>query len=359
MNANTRTFAVTLASVAALSQPSHPAHADTSTQSGCSHLRYSAVPFAARDGTALFADDLNDEGEIVCHIFDDNTATNEVILWKDGRYVRLGDRILAGALDTTATAVNNRTQIVGQFAGPDFNTEDYLLDRRGVTYLVGPFTSPQEINDHGVIAGTASSDGIDHGAVWSNGETVLLPMAPGAVSAIAADINNNGTVVGRAETSARLEALVWFAPYTSAPTVIPLPPNAERSQGARGVNNREQVIFAADDFDAVVTRSYLWSADRPLQELQPLAGLAHSVAVDINTDGLIVGSSASADQEAPSTATVWRGAEVCALEELVKTPPGLEGQWVAGFRVNERGEILAFRSGSSVGAGWFVLRTRK
>lgn len=358
MNANTRTFAVTLVSVAALSPPSHQAHADTSTESGCSHLRYSVVPLAARDGTLLFADDLNDKGAVVGHIFNDNTATNEVILWKDGRYVRLGDRILTGALETTAIAVNNRTQIVGKVTGPDFNTEDYLLARRDVTYLVGPFTSPQEINDHGVIAGTTSSDGLDHGAVWRNGETVLLPMAPGDVSASTADINNNGTVVGRGVTAeSGLEALVWFAPYTSAPTIIPLPPNADRSQGALGVNNREQVIFVADDVDALVTRSYLWSADGPLQELQPLAGLAHSVALDINTDGLIVGY--SAEQEGPAPATVWRGGEVCALEDLVKTPPGLEGQWAEGFRVNERGEILALRSGSSVGAGWFVLRPRR
>ena len=56
---------------------------------------------------------------------------------------------------------------------------------------------------------------------------------------------------------------------------------------------------------------------------------------------------------------VWRGGQVCALEDLVKTPPRLAGRWADGFRVNERGEILAFRSGSSVGAGHFVLRPRK
>jgi uncharacterized membrane protein len=359
MDANTRTFAATLVSVAALSLPSHPAYADTSIRSGCMHLRYSAVPIAARDGTALFADDLNDKGQVVGHIFDDSTATTEAILWRDGRYVRLGDRIRAGALETTAIAVNNRTQIVGTFTDPDFNSGDYLLDRRGVTYLVAPFASPQEVNDHGVIAGTASSDGVDHGAVWRNGETVLLPMAPGDVGASTADINNNGTVVGRGVSSGSgLEALVWFAPYTSAPTVLPLPPNADRSQGALGVNNRDQVIFVADDLDTFVTRSYLWSVDRPLQELQPLPGAVNTIALDINSDGLIVGFSAGSG-ESPTVATVWRGGEVCALEDLVKTPPGLAGRWADGFRVNELGEILAFRAGSSVGGGYFVLRPRR
>jgi uncharacterized membrane protein len=322
-------------------------------------LRYSAVPIVARDGTLLFADDLNDDGAVVGHIFDAETSTNQVILWKDGRYVRLGDRILAGALETNATAINDRAQIVGTFTAPDFSTEDYLLDRRAVTYLVGPFTNPQEINDWSVIAGTANSDGSEQGALWRNGETLVLPLPPGHVSTSTADINNNGTVVGRGVTSeAVLDPLVWFAPYTSAPTVIPLPPNFDRSQGAVGVNNRDQVIFVADDVDALITRSYLWSADRPLQELQPLPGSVHSLAFDINSDGLVVGNSPGLP-EAPAPATVWRGGEACLLDDLVKTPRGLEGNWAVAFRVNERGEILAFRSGSSVGAGDFLLRPLK
>ena len=77
-----------------------------------------------------------------------------------------------------------------------------------------------------------------------------------------------------------------------------------------------------------------------------------SSASDINSAGLIVGQSISSTLLAP--ATLWRGGQVCKLQDLVRTP-ALTGQWIAAARVNERGEILAFLESSPVGAGWFVL----
>jgi hypothetical protein len=145
-----------------------------------------------------------------------------------------------------------------------------------------------------------------------------------------------------------LEALVWFAPYTSAPTVIPLPP-ADRSQGALGVNNREQVIFVADDFEALVTRSYLWSADRPLQELEPLAGLTHSTALDINTDGLIVGYSAPRGRRRHSRNSMARRRSPCARRprenaigrrRVVRTSEAQDGGFIGWRSLSESSSAL-------------------
>lgn len=349
-------LAAALLSVAVLSHPTSPVRADelvTAQRSGCSHLRYFAVPIAARDGAQLFANDLNNKGEVVGNFSREGTV--EAFLWKDGRYVALGDRILAGALQTTASAINDRTQVIGDLVAPDFSQPAYLLDRRGVTYLIDLFSVPQEINDRGEIASMAISDGLLHGAVWRNGETVLLPMAPGHVSVNTKDINNKGTVVGSGGgTEGNAEALVWFAPYTTAPTVIPLPPDAVSSPGVDGVNNRDQVIFSVG-LASGFTRGYVWSADRPLRVLEPLPGFVHSVASDINTAGLIVGLSVAESGES-TTATVWRGGQTCELGDLVRRPG--QGRWINASRVNERGEILAFLSPSPVGAGWFVLRPR-
>jgi uncharacterized membrane protein len=350
--ANPHSPAVMLLCVAAISSLGHRVQADTPTsakRSGCSHLRYSAVPIAARDGTPLFASDLNNKGEVVGVIGD---GSNDVFLWKEGAYVRLIDRIFPGALQITVAAINDRTQIVGEFTTPDFNIEEYLLSKGGVNYLVGNFEFPQEINDHGEITGMAFGDGLVQGAVWRNGETVLLPMAPGHTGVNTVDINNKGTVVGfGGANGGNAEALVWFAPYTSAPTVIPLPANTISSASVVGVNNRDEVIFrVALDPDPSepggdFVRSYVWSAGRPLQALEPLPGYVHSSAFDINSADLIVGHSTSASGEF-NVATLWRGEQICALQDLVTTP-GLEGQLTSASRINERGEILA---------GGFVLR---
>lgn len=362
--ANTYSLAIVLLCVAAVSHPGHQLRADTRTsaqRSGCSHLRYSAVPIAARDGARLFPSDFNNEGEVVGGIADDSNSLVEAFLWKEGKYVRLGDRIFAGALVTSAAALNDRTQVVGGFLTPDFNGGDYLLDKRGVTYLVG--FSPAEINDHGDIAGSSVSAGLIHGAVWRNGEILILPMAPGHVFASAVDINSTGTVVGvGAAPEVNSEALVWFAPYATAPTVIRLPVNATSSPRVAGVNNRDQVVFvvAVDPDPGTigddVARGYVWSAGRPLQVLEPLPGYAHSSASDINSAGLIVGESTSASGGS-TAATLWRNGQTCALQDLVTTPQ-FEGPWIFAQRVNERGEILAFLDQSPIGAGWFLLSPR-
>lgn len=62
---------------------------------------------AAGDGAQLFAGDFNNNGEVVGGIGDD---TNDAFLWKEGRYVRLSDRIFAGALFKSAVAINDRSQ---------------------------------------------------------------------------------------------------------------------------------------------------------------------------------------------------------------------------------------------------------
>jgi probable HAF family extracellular repeat protein len=358
----TDSLAITFILVAAISDPSQRVQADTpigAQSAGCSHLRYAAVPIAAHDGARLFPSDLNNKGEVVGGISDEGHSLVEAFFWKDGRYVRLGERVFSGALITSAGAVNDRSQIVGGIVTPDFNGVDYLLDKQGVQYLVGPFGFSREINDHGEIIGTAFIDGLLHGAIWRNGETVLLPMAPGHVAVNTADINNKGTVVGfGAAPGVNSEAVVWFAPYTDAPTIIALPANAISSPNVAGVNNRNQVIFlvALDPDPGTIgddiVRSYVWSEGRPLQVLEPLPGFAHSSASDINTAGLIVGLS---DAPGFTVATLWRGGQTCELRELVRAP-GFEGQWVAAAKVNERGEILAFLDQSPVGAGWFVLR---
>ena len=120
-------------------------------------------------------------------------------------------------------------------------------------------------------------------------------------------------------------------PYMTAPTVIPLPANANSSPSVKGVNDRDQVILQVG-LDSDVARSYVWTAGRPLQVLEPLPGFLHSAAQDINSAGLAVGISTAGAVESLA-ATLWRGGQTCELRDLVTTP-GLQGrQWSDAFRV--------------------------
>ena len=122
--------------------------------------------------------------------------------------------------------------------------------------------------------------------------------------------------------------------YMTAPTVIPLPANANSSPSVKGVNDRDQVILQVG-LDSDVARSYVWTAGRPLQVLEPLPGFLHSAAQDINSAGLVVGISTAGAVESVA-ATLWRGGQTCELRDLVTTP-GLQGrQWSDAFRVRWR-----------------------
>jgi uncharacterized membrane protein len=351
---NIRSLAASVLPFAVLLLPAQASHADTPAAlegAGCSNLRYTAIPIAAPDGARLIPNDFNEHGEVVGTVQD--ASTSEAMLWKDGQYVRLGERIFSGALISNAAAINNRGQITGDFVTSDFNTEEYVLDRHGVTYLMGAFTSPREINERGEVVGLAFADGQLHAAVWRDGETIALPMAPGHNLANAFDINNHGTVVGfGAAQGSTSEAVVWYAPYTSTPTIIPLPPDANGSPNVLGVNDRDQVILEVGVGANI--RSFVWTDGRPLRVLEPLPGFLDSSAADINNAGVVVGFS-SGGGEPFTAATVWRGGETCAIGDLVTTP-GLDGPWTHATRVNQRGEILALMRSAPVGAGWFLLR---
>ena len=140
-------------------------------------------------------------------------------------------------LDGCASAMNEvlidgqleGVEVVGRLAG---NAYHWLMNVQGAVVMATPLpsayplTAAHDINDDGTIVGAGGIDGAILPLVWLSldGMPIELPV-PAGVTGIAANINNNGMVVGLledVETSTEI-AVVWqLTEGGTGPTAGPL-----------------------------------------------------------------------------------------------------------------------------------------
>jgi uncharacterized membrane protein len=126
-------------------------------------------------------------------------------LWDKGRFTTID---VPGAGGTTATDINNRGQIVGEYGEDPGNAptalHGFLLSGGDFTTFDAPgvlFTEPGGINDRGQIVGSPAGDSAVadlHGFLLAEGvEGDFTPIDfPGAPRTVAFDINNSRQIVG-------------------------------------------------------------------------------------------------------------------------------------------------------------------
>jgi probable HAF family extracellular repeat protein len=105
---------------------------------------------------------------------------------------------------STATAINDRGVVVGYSHTPEDVVVGHLW-RRGQVVDLGPIV-PSDVNNRGVVAGTAREGGA---AIWRDGQMQVLTGIPGHFSR-AEGINDRGQVVGQhPDVHGNLLGYVW------------------------------------------------------------------------------------------------------------------------------------------------------
>ena len=176
-----------------------------------------------------------------------------------------------------AAAINNAGVAVGRQTG-----RAYRMMPGGAAALLDGGGNPRAINDAGDAAGFASTAAGQSAVLWpAGGGRVDLSARPGAGPGAAADVNENGQVVGRASG----RAVLW---QTDGSVVrVADVANATESEAA-AVNNRGTVVGFVRLGTQGERRAFLWTPDGGTRFLATPAG-GRSAALGINDAGQIVG----------------------------------------------------------------------
>jgi probable HAF family extracellular repeat protein len=316
------TAAAMLALAVGLGNPAAAAPSAGVSDSGgvAGHLSrtYHSIDLGTLGGAESTARAINNRDQVVG---DSETTDHEIrpFLWQHGKMIDLGN---LGGYQARAHAINNRGQVVGSsdtdaasgYAHHAFVWRDGVMTDLGT--LGGNISAAYGINDSGQVAGVSltETDGW-HAFVWRDG--VMTDLGPFDARAI----NNRGQIAGTAGD----HAVVWQRGTLTdlgAPTT-----------GAAGINDAGAIIGSADNEHAFVR----WHGS--IIDLGTLGG-AYSVASDINDRGQIVGvSSLAGIPPVLEHPFLWqRGA----MTDL--TTSGLD-QTAFVVAINDRGQIAGASGG--------------
>lgn len=181
-------------------------------------------PLPTLGGLNGFANSINNRGHAVgsaenglpdttCPV-DVTFSQSKPVLWTEEGVKELP--IIDGDSDGTATAINNRGQVVG-FSGDCMSVPHALLWTNGTVTdlgnLGGMFNIATAINNHGQVVGFSTLPGDNaplRGFIWQNGVMVNLGVFPGDFHSLALGINDQGQIVGDScDESFSCRAFLW------------------------------------------------------------------------------------------------------------------------------------------------------
>lgn len=242
----------------------------------------------------------------------------------------------------TATALNDRGQVVGSFEEHGTSVSHYALlwdEQDGLRELgnLGATASASvNINDSGQVVGCSSG----YPFLWSDstGMTSLGSLDPSRPRMLftderANDVNDQGVVVGWGRAHYYVPtAFVW----TEEAGIRPIDGLADLVSNANAINSDGQVVgWCAARSSIARQNAFLWDSDSGVQSL-PLLGDAamqtDSYAYDINDLGDIIGGIYFLGEDSRH-AVLWRDGDVIDLGNL-----GVDFAWANA--INDRGVIV-------------------
>ncbi|WP_269435983.1 hypothetical protein [Saccharothrix sp. NRRL B-16348] len=206
------------------------------------------------------------------------------------------------------------------------------------------FSQATSVRDDGVAVGYSTRpSGWDHALLWNASGAITELATPGRRSA-AHDINDDGVVVGEAESAEHEVTYPVRWEVTGAVTRLP----GDSTGSARGVNDDGVIVGLVGDYPQSPVR---WenASSRPTPLATLPGGNDDGIAYDVNNDGTVVGYSQGSDGN--RHAVMWDAAGVIGR---LDTPPGHQDCFAHG--INESGLIVGtcYTDSGSAAVRWDV-----
>ena len=294
-------------------------------------------PIGSLGGGASSVAGINDRGVVVGASATAAEAGDQAYAWT----LAGGIRALPGALPSMAIDINERGEIVGWVASPDWAGRAVRWNPDGGVTLLGPllqvYSAGIATNNRGYATGFATDGSTPlHATFWdrAGAQTDLSPSATG--SGVGQRINERNEVAGVINDRPfdPWKGLFW-SPVTGTTRI-----DAGVDFRLGDLNNRSEVVGSGEVDN--LRRAVRWAPGRGVTRLAVEAGL-HSHALDINERGEIAGWT----QRSTSEGTIWRAVlwpsytamAVDLTTRLYRAPAGLVLQ--EALALNDNGTILA------------------
>jgi probable HAF family extracellular repeat protein len=261
---------------------------------------------------------------------------------------------LAGDSSSVAWAINENGDVVGWSTGPNGTRAFVFTNAGGLVGLPGlpdrPRTVARDINDAGVIVGSANAGGTDlgHAVMWRAGAVQDLGTLGTGFYSEAWGVNAFDQVVGWSYTdggsgltgvhgflyTANPKSMGPLSPLSDTARLIDLTPESDAGS-ALDINDAGQVTGYKTAFGGY--HAFRWQAG-VFQDLGVLPGLAHSFGWAINAFGAVAGNATSA---AGNTEQLFRYTDGPGLQNL-----GGTGEHNVALGINGAGLVVGTRGNS-------------
>ena len=248
---------------------------------------------------------------------------------------------LPGDASSVAWGINAKGDVVGWSMGPAGTRAFLYTDAFGMVALPGlpdkPRTVARDINDAGVIVGSANAGGTDLGraVLWSGGSVQDLGTLGAGFFSEAWGVNNLGQVVGWSYTDGGngLFGVHGFL-YSQTDGLVDLTPASDNGY-TLDINDAGQVTGYKTALGGY--HAFRWQ-EGTFVDLGVVPGFAHSFGWAINASGQVAGNSTSASG---NSERFFRYTDEAGLQNL-----GGAGEHNVAWGINASGTVVGTRGQS-------------
>jgi probable HAF family extracellular repeat protein len=284
---------------------------------------------------------INDRGQVIGFktIFvptgqDGCCHPRRAFLWDDGVITDLGSLTGSPLSSSFPVAINKRGQVIGESDSRGFLWDDGVMVELSAAGAITLF--PLALNDRGQVVGEAFVGSlVTHAFLWQRGVTTDLGTLPGYSTSVATHINNRGQVAGSSTLLPVGNTHAFFWADGAMTDLGTLGGENASPLGiktlASGMNDRGQVVgFSLSPSGNY--HAFLW-ANGTMTDLGTLPGDDTSLAMGINNRGQVVGVSVTSGQNFAWHAFIWENGVMIDLGTL-----GPLGSSATG--INEHGQVF-------------------